>query len=78
MHHHLVADDGAGYDRLARFISGNARGFVACGGGAPCAAHVGVYKAFLEAKISFDVEVSARTAAMRQSDVPSQAHCPGK
>ena len=55
MHHHLVADDSAGYDRLARFVSGNARGFVACGGGALCAAHVGVYKAFLEANIGFDV-----------------------
>jgi NTE family protein len=42
MHHHLVAGDSAGYDRLARFVSGNARGFVACGGGALCAAHVGV------------------------------------
>jgi NTE family protein len=55
MHHHLVADDSAGYDRLARFVGGNARGFVACGGGALCAAHVGVYKAFLEANIGFDV-----------------------
>ena len=55
MHHHLVAEDSAGYDRLARFVSGNARGFVACGGGALCAAHVGVYKAFLEANIGFDV-----------------------
>jgi NTE family protein len=55
MHHHLAAGEGAGYDRLARFVSGNARGFVACGGGALCAAHVGVYKAFLEANIGFDV-----------------------
>ena len=54
MHHHLVAEDSAEYDRLARFVSGNARGFVACGGGALCAAHVGVYKAFLEA-FGFDV-----------------------
>jgi len=55
IHHHLVAEDSAGYDRLARFVSGNARGFVACGGGALCAAHVGVYKAFLEANIGFDM-----------------------
>jgi NTE family protein len=55
MHHHLVAEDNADYDRLARFISGNARGFVACGGGALCSAHIGVYKAFLEANVGFDV-----------------------
>jgi NTE family protein len=55
MHHHLAAEESSGYDRLARFISGNARGFVACGGGALCAAHVGVYKAFLEANIGFDI-----------------------
>ncbi|MGC2411039.1 MAG: cyclic nucleotide-binding and patatin-like phospholipase domain-containing protein [Methyloceanibacter sp.] len=55
MHHHLVADEAARYDRLARFISGNAIGFVACGGGALCAAHIGVYKAFIEAGISFDL-----------------------
>ena len=55
MHHHLVSRDDAGYDRLARFISGNAIGFIACGGGALCAAHIGVYKAFTEAGIAFDL-----------------------
>ena len=55
MHHHLVINDDAGYDRLARFISGTAIGFVACGGGALCAAHIGVYQAFVEAGIGFDL-----------------------
>jgi NTE family protein len=54
-HHHVAIGDNADYDRLARFINGNAVGFVACGGGALCAAHIGVYKAFCDAGLSFDV-----------------------
>ena len=55
LHHHLTISNDADYDRLIRFISGNAIGFVACGGGALCAAHVGVYKALIDAGISFDL-----------------------
>lgn len=55
LHHHLVIDNDAHYDRLVRFISGNAIGFVACGGGALCAAHIGVYKALTNAGVSFDL-----------------------
>jgi NTE family protein len=55
LHHHLVIDEDADYDRLARFIDGKAIGFVACGGGALCAAHIGVFKAFHEAGIRFDI-----------------------
>ena len=62
MHHHLVAEDSAGYDRLARFVSGNASGFVACGGGALCAAHIGVYKASSR-RISASICSAARAAA---------------
>lgn len=55
LHHHLVVDEDVDYDRLARFINGKAIGFVACGGGALCAAHIGVFKAFREAGIGFDI-----------------------
>src|SRR5690606_32645925 len=41
--------------RLLRFVSGTALGFVACGGGALCAAHVGLFKALTEAGVSFDI-----------------------
>lgn len=55
MHHHLTLDDDESFQRLFRFIKGTARGLVACGGGAFCAAHPGVYKAIAEAGISFDM-----------------------
>ena len=55
MHHHLVRGDGGDMARLARFLTGNALGFVASGGGAACAAQVGVFQAFCERGISFDI-----------------------
>jgi NTE family protein len=55
LHHHVAADADDDYDRLARFLTGNAVGFVAAGGGALCAAHIGVYKALTEAGLRFDV-----------------------
>ncbi|MFM9849575.1 MAG: patatin-like phospholipase family protein [Hyphomicrobiaceae bacterium] len=55
MHHHVALIDRSDIDRLGRFITGNALGFVACGGGAFCAAHVGLYKAFLECGLTFDI-----------------------
>jgi len=54
LHHHVVAGEDADYHRLARFISGTAIGFVAGGGGALCAAHIGVYRALTEAGFAFD------------------------
>ncbi|MGF6175095.1 patatin-like phospholipase family protein [Ensifer sp. 4252] len=53
-HHHVALVDGSDMQRLARFISGNARGFVAAGGGSLGSVHLGVYKAFLEAGACFD------------------------
>jgi NTE family protein len=41
--------------RLYRFINGTALGLVACGGGALCAAHVGLYKALIESGFEFDI-----------------------
>lgn len=55
MHHHVAMTDRSDIDRLGRFITGNALGFVACGGGAFCAAHIGLYKAFLECGLKFDI-----------------------
>jgi NTE family protein len=55
LHHHIVTSEQAGYDRLARFITGNAVGFIAGGGGALCAAHIGVFGALADAGLSFDL-----------------------
>ncbi len=54
MHHHVALTDQADIERLVRFIKGRALGLVACGGGAFCASHIGLYKAFREAGIVFD------------------------
>ena len=55
MHHHVALDDPADVARLLRFVNGTARGLVACGGGALCAAHVGLFKALVEAGVGFDI-----------------------
>jgi NTE family protein len=75
MHHHVALTDRSDIDRLARFITGNALGFVACGGGAFCAAHVGLYKAFQESGLTFDIMGgtsggSAMTAAFAMGLAP--------
>ena len=54
MHHHVSDGSVEDVERLWRFIKGEALGFVACGGGAYCAAHIGIYKAFGEKNIGFD------------------------
>lgn len=55
MHHHVSLADRSDVERVARFITGRALGLVACGGGAFCAAHVGLYKAFTESGLTFDI-----------------------
>ena len=55
MHHHATLDDDDGLARFLRFVAGRARGLVVCGGGAFCAAHVGVYKALRERGVTFDI-----------------------
>ena len=55
MHHHVALGDRDDCDRLVRFVKGRALGLVACGGGAFCAAHTGLYKAFQEAGLVFDI-----------------------
>jgi NTE family protein len=55
MHHHATLDGPAGIERLYRFINGSALGLVACGGGAYCAAHIGLYKALVQSGLAFDI-----------------------
>lgn len=55
MHHHVALDNVGDVERLYRFINGSALGLVACGGGAYCAAHIGLYKAMLQSGLVFDI-----------------------
>jgi len=55
MHHHVALDEPGDLERLYRFINGTAVGLIACGGGAYCAAHVGLYKAMLQSGLAFDI-----------------------
>jgi len=55
LNHHVALCDDQDIARLVRFIDGRATGLVACGGGALCNAHVGVYAAFRDAGCSFDM-----------------------
>jgi len=55
MHHHVALGDAIDVARLQRFIEGTATGFVCCGGGSYCALHVGIYKAFCESGMEFDI-----------------------
>ncbi|MEM1045223.1 MAG: cyclic nucleotide-binding and patatin-like phospholipase domain-containing protein [Pseudomonadota bacterium] len=55
MHHHVALCDAIDVDRLRRFVDGSALGLVCCGGGSYSCLHVGLYKAFTEAGIAFDI-----------------------
>ena len=55
MHHHVGLGASEDIERLWRFVRGEALGLIACGGGAYCAAHIGIYKAFRDNAISFDL-----------------------
>jgi predicted acylesterase/phospholipase RssA/CRP-like cAMP-binding protein len=54
-HYHLRWDTKADFDRLARFVSGNAVGLVLGGGGARGLAHIGVIRALIEARVPIDM-----------------------
>ncbi len=54
LHHHLALGSGDDMARLWRYLRGEAQGFVACGGGAYCAAHIGIYKACREKNVAMD------------------------
>lgn len=55
MHHHVALDVPEDFTRLARFLKGTAIGLIACGGGALCTAQIGLYRAFSEAGVRFDI-----------------------
>jgi NTE family protein len=57
MHHHVALEDQVDIDSLIRFLSGRAIGFVAAGGGSFGTAHVGIYKAFRDYGVMFDIFV---------------------
>ena len=57
MHHHVALEDQLDIDSLIRFLSGRAVGFVAAGGGSFGSAHAGIYKAFRERGVMFDIFV---------------------
>ncbi len=63
MTHHLAMQDEVDFRSLARFLSGRAIGFVASGGGAHGPAHVGIYRAFREAGVVFDIHGGASVGA---------------
>lgn len=54
MHHHVRLDNNLDYERLARFITGNAFSLVLGGGGAKGLVHLGVIKAILDKGIYID------------------------
>src|SRR6202011_2811518 len=77
MHHHVAVQDTKDLTRLLRFLSGKAVGFIASGGGALGSAHLGVYKAFCESGIEFDIlggtsVGAAMTAALAYSVDPER------
>jgi NTE family protein len=55
MHHHVALEDDLDFASLHRFLTGRAVGFVAAGGGGLGSAHLGVYKAFAERGVPFDI-----------------------
>ena len=57
MHHHVALEDQVDFDSLIRFLCGRAIGFVAAGGGSFGTAHAGIYKAFRERGVLFDIFV---------------------
>ena len=77
MHHHVALREPEDTARVFRFVTGRALGLVACGGGAYCAAHIGVYRALTEAGLRFDIMGgtsggAAMTAAFVMGSTPDQ------
>jgi NTE family protein len=57
IHHHVSLEDDTDLLALSRFLTGQAVGFVAGGGGGYGPAHVGIYRAFRERGVTFDAFV---------------------
>jgi NTE family protein len=63
MAHQVSMQDEQDFHSLSRFLSGQAIGFVAGGGGAFGPAHIGIYKAFIEQGIVFDIHGGSSVGA---------------
>jgi NTE family protein len=63
MHHHVSLEDDRDFKSLYRFFTGRAVGFVAGGGGGFGPAHVGIFKAFQEQGVKFDILGGASVGA---------------
>ncbi|MGD9670903.1 MAG: cyclic nucleotide-binding and patatin-like phospholipase domain-containing protein [Hyphomicrobiaceae bacterium] len=77
MHHHVALDNREDFARLARFLKGTAIGLIACGGGALCTAQIGLFRAFVEFGVRFDIMGgtsggSAYTAAFALGRAPDE------
>jgi NTE family protein len=55
MHHHVSLEDDLDFKSLHRFLTGRAVGYVAAGGGGFGPAHIGIFKAFAERGLVFDI-----------------------
>jgi NTE family protein len=63
MHHHVSLEDDGDLKSLYRFLTGRAVGFVAGGGGGFGPAHAGIFKAFQELGVKFDILGGASVGA---------------
>lgn len=63
MHHHVALADDLDFKSLHRFLTGRAAGYVAAGGGGFGPAHIGVFKAFAERGVHFDLLGGASVGA---------------
>jgi len=63
MHHHVSMEDDADFKSLHRFLTGRALGYVGAGGGGFGPAHIGVFKAFAERGVRFDLLGGASVGA---------------
>ncbi len=63
MHHQVALEDDRDFKSLHRFLTGRALGFVAAGGGGFGPAHIGIYKAFVEHGVHFDILGGASVGA---------------
>ena len=63
MHHHISIEDDHDFKSLHRFLTGRAVGYVAAGGGGFGPAHIGVFKAFAERGVTFDMLGGASVGA---------------
>lgn len=63
MHHHVSLQDDADFQRLARFLTGRAVGYVAGGGGGFGPAHIGIHQAFAARGAAFDIYIGTSVGA---------------